>query len=257
VSGARSVFVGLALAFAGACGGATAAGPPPPVVSTSPRPETSTRASTSTTASTSTSTSASAAVKGPAAFSVHVEPGKRQPLDLVGAVQAIEPPRGDSGLDAWSEMRLSTASGEQKIYVLSSPPELLLPFAVGERIKVALDCRRGGWHRVCDATVSDMTRRVLAIVSGSGSDDVAEGWKITRGAVAVSEERPGAERSVLHTYALRFESEGASVTAMPHEWKRLLVHGRGYLVTGYEEVWEGVRPPDARDHRVFAIVLQR
>lgn len=195
--------------------------------------------------------------KGQASFSLHVERGKRQPLSLVGNVEAIRPPTGQHGLDAWSELTLSVSGKQEKLYLLYGPPALALPFAPGDRIGVEIDCRKGGWHRVCDGVFRDMARRTLLVVSGSGDDDSAPGWKVERGAVATSEVRPTPQRSVRHTHSLRFQSEGAQVTVMPHEWKRLVVHGKSYLVSGYEEVWEGERPPDARDHRSFAIVLEK
>jgi hypothetical protein len=102
-----------------------------------------------------------------------------------------------------------------------------------------------------------MSRRQIVIVSGSGSEELARGSSIRRGDVVTSEVRPGPARSVQHTHALLLESEGASVTAVPYEWTRVLVHGKRCLVTGYQVVGEGRRPADARDHRTFSIVLER
>jgi len=195
--------------------------------------------------------------KGPAAFALHVEPGRRQPLSLVGSVEAIRPPAGEQGLEAWTEVTLSVAGKPEKLYLSFTPATLTLPFSVGERIGVEIDCRKGGWHRVCDGVVRDMARRTLLIVSGSGDEGSAPGWKVERGALATSQVRPTQQKSVEHTHSLKFQSEKAQVTAMPHEWRRVVVYGRSYLVTGYEVVWEGERPPDARDHRAFSIVLER
>jgi hypothetical protein len=188
---------------------------------------------------------------------MHVERGKRQPLALVGALEAIRPPAGENGLDAWHQLTLSVSGKPEKVYLLFTPPTLTLPLSVGDRISVEVDCRRGGWHRVCDGVIRDMARRTLLIVGGSGDEAAAPGWKIGRGAVATSEVRPTQQKSVLHTHSIELQSEGARVSVMPHEWKRILVHGRSYLVTGFETVWEGERPPDARDHRAFAIVFER
>jgi len=186
-----------------------------------------------------------------------VERGKRQPLTLAGTVESIRPPQGGSGLDAWFEITLLAAGRREHFYLLASPTGLRLPFDVGQPVSAEIDCRKGGWHRVCDAIVRDSQRNVLLIVSGSGSDELAPGWNIERGSVATSEVRPGPTKSVRNTHSLRFVSNGASVTAMPHQWKRLVVHGKSFLVTGFEETWDGVRPPDARDHRAFSIVLER
>ncbi len=249
----------LALGLAG-CGGSSAqpAGPAPHVAIAEPSPSTGPPAP-----SPSASATAAPAVerppepKGQASFALHVERGKRQPLALVGSVEGIRPPAGPSGLDAWHELTLSVAGKQEKLYFVFSPPALGLPFSVGDRIGVEIDCRKGGWHRVCDGVFRDMARRTLLIVSGSGDEDSAPGWKVERGAVATSEVRPTQQKSVLHTHSLKFQSEGATVSVMPHEWKRLVVHGKSYLVTGYEAVWEGERPPDARDHRTFSIVLEK
>ncbi|MBE7481852.1 MAG: hypothetical protein HS104_17970 [Polyangiaceae bacterium] len=250
----------LALWLAG-CGGTPAqpAAPAPHVATPEPSPSSAPAPApiASATASAAPTVERPPEPKGQASFSLHVERGKRQPLSLVGNVEAVRPPTGTIGLEAWHELTLTAAGKQEKLYYLYGPPALPLPFAVGDRISVEIDCRKGGWHRVCDGVFRDMARRTLLIVSGSGDEDSAPGWKVERGAVATSEVRSTQKRSVLHTHSLKFQAEGAQASAMPHEWKRIVVHGRSYLVTGYEAVWEGERPPDARDHRTFAIVLEK
>lgn len=195
---------------------------------------------------------------GPSSLSIHVPPGKRQPIAIDGTIDAMRPPRGPNGLDPWTEVVVQPAGAKTEFYLLHAPDALVLPFTVGDRVHVEIDCRKGGWHRVCDGKIVEAaTRRVLVIISGSGDEEVAKGWKVERGPVATSEIHPGKERVVEHTHALTFSSERASVTALPHQWTRVLVHGRSYLVQGAETAWEGPPPPDARDHREFAIVLER
>jgi hypothetical protein len=196
--------------------------------------------------------------KGAASFSVHLPPGSRMPVTLVGRVVHVQPPRGESGLDAWSEVALEGgAAMPQTFYLLQAPDTLTLPFAPGDRISAQIDCRKGGWHRVCDATVRDAQRRLVLIVSASGDHRIASGWKIERGPVATSEIRPGAQKSIEHTYALVIGREGRSIPVSPHEWHRFEVRGESWLVHGYEVEWEGVRPPDAVNHRAFVLLRER
>ena len=172
-------------------------------------------------------------------------------------MSAIQPPTGESGLDAWHRVELAGAAKPHGFSLLVSPEALQLPFEVGDRIAVEIDCRKGGWHRVCDATMIDAKRRTILIVSGSGDDTLAAGWKIERGPLATSEIRPGRNKSVEHTHALVVSRDGRSVTVRPYEWERFELRGESWLVSGREVVWEGVRPPDARDHRVFALLRER
>ncbi|MFO0564062.1 MAG: hypothetical protein U0263_00290 [Polyangiaceae bacterium] len=195
--------------------------------------------------------------KGPAAFALNIEPGKRQPLSWVGSIEAIRPPANDADIEAWTSVVLSVAGRSESFGIRYSPVSLALPFAVGDRIAIQIDCRKGGWHRACDATIRDTARRLLVLVSGTGGDETDSGWKVERGELATSHVRPGQEKSVEHTYSLKISSERAEVVAMPHEWRRVLVHGRSYLVTGYEVSWEGARPPDAHDHRTYAVLAER
>jgi len=246
------------LALPGALVLAACAGTParPTVVDTSPPPEASSSEPPSPTPPVAPARSERLLPRGEAALAIHVERGKRQPLMLVGSVAAILPPAGKAGLDAWWEIRLAgSPPGSFRLDV--KPTGVALPFEEGDRIALEIDCRKGGWERVCDGVVRDMQRTPLLIVSGSGSDEVATGWRIERGAVATTEVHPGPPRTVRYTHSLSFERLGATVTALPHEWSRLTVHGRSWLVTGYEEAWDGPRPPDARNHRTFAIVLEK
>jgi hypothetical protein len=128
---------------------------------------------------------------------------------------------------------------------------------VGDRISIAIDCRKGGWHRVCDATVRDERRQLVMVVSSSGDERIAEGWKIEQGPVATSASEKAREDSVQHTHALVISREGRSLTIAPHEWHRFQLRGESWLVQGYAVTWEGPRPPDAVDHRAFSLVRER
>jgi hypothetical protein len=196
--------------------------------------------------------------RGPASLGVHVPRGQRMPLALSGRVTSIRPPSGQFGLDAWSQIELRTGGPEpERFALLKQPDSLVLPFAQGDRIFAEIDCRKGGWQRVCDAVVRNDRREIVLIVSASGDHRIAEGWSIERGPVATSEIRPVAEKSVRHTHGLVLSRDGRSLTITPHEWHRFELRGDSWLVQGYAVVWEGLRPPEGVDHRAFSLVRER
>ncbi len=196
--------------------------------------------------------------RGPASLDIHVPRGSRQPLLMTGSVETIrvlEPPEELAG---WTEVALRGAAPEpQRFYLMTRPEGVKLPFSTGDRLSVEIDCRKGGWHRVCDGRVRDASRRPILIVAGSGDERIAEGWKIERGPLATSEHQTRDQKSIRHTHGLVIAREGRSAEILPHAWQRFQVRGERWLVQGYEVVWEGVRPPDAVDHRAFSLLRER
>jgi hypothetical protein len=177
---------------------------------------------------------------------------------LAGQVLTIRLPSGQTGLAAWTQVELQSASPQpQSFFLLKQPDSLALPFTPGDRISVEIDCRKGGWHRVCDAVVRNERREVVMIVAASGDRRLAEGWTIEQGPVAVSEIQASEERSVRHTHALVLSREGRSLTIAPNEWHRFELRGERWLVQGQAVAWEGQRPPEGVDFRAFSMVRER
>jgi hypothetical protein len=174
-----------------------------------------------------------------AATAVALE-GAREARTIRGRVQRIEPGRGTSGLDAWTQV--VTDGGDFRLLL---EPNGYLPFAVQDVIDAAVDCTRGGFHLVCDVVVRDDTGAVLLIISGSGAD-LVPGWTVELG--AAGEHFRG---RVTHGLIVRYA--GQTVTVPADTWVRITEPAGAWLVTGRAVRWTGTRPPDAVDHQTYAI----
>lgn len=184
---------------------------------------------------------------------VWIDPGRRNPISLVGPV--VQVTQDDTpGRGGWAQITVGGAGPEaqRRFALLLGPEPARLPVGPGERVAVELDCRRGGFHRVCDATVRDARRRLLAAIAGSGYRRLVSGWDVTAGARATSEVLREEPLSVRHTGGVVVAMRGRRWSVAPLAWTRIDTPEGPYLVHGESVSWEGTRPPDARDHVAWA-----
>lgn len=186
---------------------------------------------------------------------VWIEIGRRNPVSLAGSIAGLEPDESP-GRGGWSRVTLAGPGDEsaRSFAVLLGPGPLRLPFLRGEPVAVELDCRRGGFHRVCDATVRDGRRRLLLAIAGSGYRRLIAGWDVTPGARATSEVLREEPLSVRHTGGIVVAIRGKKWTIPPLAWTLIATPDGAYAVHGASVAWEGTRPPDARDHVEWAAV---
>jgi hypothetical protein len=128
------------------------------------------------------------------------------------------------------------------------------PFAVGDSIEVDIRVG-GGWHRVFDALIKDAKGKVLLIVSGSGDDSWADGWRVTMGKVVKREQNPNTkQRSIQRTHALDLERGKTKVSAPPNTCTVVKDGAQRYLVNGFGNSWDGLRPPEGIDYSQFVMI---
>jgi len=134
------------------------------------------------------------------------------------------------------------------LYLASVKP----PFAVGDSIDATLR-RGGGWHVVYDALIKDHRGQTLLVVSGSGADDWADGWKVARGSVVGGRASAGADTAAQRTHVLEFTRGKARATVSTA--CTVLDDGTArYLASGFAISWLGPRPPDGVDYQAFSMV---
>ena len=173
-------------------------------------------------------------------------------LDATGRVTGIRPPKaGGSGLELWSQVSLRTDDGRELAFNLLNLPDIL-PFTTGDLLEVSIR-RGGGWHRVYDGVIR-RNGQLLVIASGSGSVDLAKGWKIQPGKVVKSDGGPG---SLRRTHALDVSMGQWQATVPPDGCTEIAADTGKWLVAGFAVAWEGLRPPEGVDYQTFSIVRAR
>lgn len=184
---------------------------------------------------------------------VWIDPGQRNPISLVGPIVGVTHD-ATPGRGGWTQITVGGQGSEaqRRFALLLGPEPATFPAGPGERVAIELDCRRGGFHRVCDATVRDARRRLLAAIAGSGYRRLVPGWDVTAGARATSEVLREEPLSVRHTGGVDVAVRGRRWSVSPLAWTRIDTSEGPYLVHGESVSWEGTRPPDARDHVAWA-----
>jgi hypothetical protein len=142
----------------------------------------------------------------------------------------------------------------REVRLLLAPSGVPLPFAEGDFVRVDIDCRKGGWERVCDGVIRDDRQRLLLAIAGSGDATLLHDWRVERAALALSESRPKGPKSVRHTFGIGVRHARHSAELPPHEWALLHASDGSFLVEGHAVSWEGARPLGAPDYLHYAIV---
>jgi hypothetical protein len=194
---------------------------------------------------------------GFASAGIHVPRGQRQPLATQGRILAILPPapsEPESG--SWMTLELEAPSSP-RLRLLLTPVGMALPFSEGDFVKADIDCRRGGWARICDGVLRSRDHKLLLAISGSGAALPLPDWVIQIGPLALSEARPKGPKSIRHTYGIVVRHARQVITVAPHEWQLLQANDGAWLVEGHAVRWEGARPLDAPDYLHYALVRAR
>lgn len=176
--------------------------------------------------------------------------GDPSPTQITGTVKSITASKDIAG---WFDIVVTTASGDRtfRLYITPGKP----PFAVGTKIDVNLR-RGGGWHQVYDAVIKDAAGKILVIISGSGADDWADGWKVTTGKVVSTDPpSPGPTApSVNRTHALDFARGKTTASVLPDKCTLVKDGTDSFIVSGSGTTWLGLRPPEGVDYQTFSMI---
>jgi hypothetical protein len=179
---------------------------------------------------------------------------RRESVSLHGAIVGVRPWREGHGATGWWEVELAGGDPiDRRMFAGYADSRSDIPLSVGQTVSADVDCRVGGWHYVCSATVRDASNDLLFAVAGSGEAGRAPGFTVSPipGAAAA----PGAPRVGRHEYPLRVEHAGRSVsTDAAGGWVVLDSPDGRFAVQGSTSLWEGgPRVPEAVDYTTYAI----
>jgi len=144
-----------------------------------------------------------------------------------------------------------------ELRLLLTPPDVPLPFGEGDFVRIDIDCRKGGWQRVCDGVIRDERQRLLLAIAGSGDVTLVNDWRVERGTLALSEARPKGPKSVRHTFGVDVRHGRQNARLAPNEWSVLHASDGSFFVEGHAVGWEGARPLGALDYLHYSIVRAR
>jgi hypothetical protein len=187
---------------------------------------------------------AAAAAAPPRRCSVWFAVAGRETADVTGKVASIGPPT------QYRDFVVKLDTGLAFHYI----SDLAVPFAKGDTIRVRYACDGPAHGVTCDAQIADAKNRILVIASSNG-DDYSDGWTATPGKIVStidSGSTSGTSRE--HTHELVLTKGKTSVTTRGDHCVSVSLAGVTWYVTGGATTWEGMRPPEGRDGRTYAIV---
>jgi hypothetical protein len=196
-----------------------------------------------------TSTAVAAPPPKECGASIAIPKGGPQQMQIAGTVKSISAAKGEPSR---FEIAVTTTSGDKtfELYIAPARP----PFSVGDKIDASLR-RGGGWHQVYDALIKDGAGKVLLIISGSGADDLADGWKVTMGAVQAQRQDPNQkQQSINRTHSLVFKRAKTTAIVPPNKCAAVKDGADSFIVSGFGNTWQGIRPPEGIDYQTFAMI---
>lgn len=133
------------------------------------------------------------------------------------------------------------------------PDHQTLPFARNDTISLAYHC--GGGHQiVCDVRLADAKGATLILAHALGTNQDADGWTATPGAVTRSRQNPNTKQtSIEHTLALTLAKGSLHATVSDAGCTEIKDGNTTWLASGFAVRWEGVRPPEGIDYQQFAL----
>lgn len=133
--------------------------------------------------------------------------------------------------------------------------DLPLPFKLGDTIRITYRCGGPPPGLYCDAMIADAGGRVLAIAAQNGTDDFSDGWTAKPGKVVEARQNPNESRhAVERTHALVLTRGKTSATVTGSACTAIEDGATTWYATGAAHSWDGVRPPDGIDYRVYSLV---
>ena len=187
--------------------------------------------------------------------SVSISPFE-QPNDesrVCGEVHRID----DEGNRVYRVVLAGSRPEEERAFRVGLPPDIPLPFGVGDPIAVTVRVRRIQIHQVIDAVITDAAGALLMAYSEDGDAAFAPGFGITTGTV-VSSDRGQGRAATRNDRGMVFAYAGRTAHVAPRQWRRLDTPGGDFVLSGFAVEWTGgTPPPDASNYRVFTIVRLR
>lgn len=179
-------------------------------------------------------------------------------LDVCAVVEAIRPaanPAG-GGREMYGTVVLAGDGAEvDRSFVVSTAPDVPLPFAVGDRVAVRVRVESVGIHRVAHVTIADASGRLLLAFSGAGDASWAPGWRVNVlevGSTEASSQPGGAER---REHVVGLSTDGRVARVPSHGCRRLGVTRGDFLVWAHSISYgPGSRLPDSAAYTQYALV---